>query len=58
MAVMINGERWIKCSAEYESDGKRYCFDFYALNLDHAAVVLQDIKESAKLLGTDVEEVK
>lgn len=54
----VDGEEWIKCVASYDSDGKRYCFFFYATSLDHAAVVLQDIKETAVLDGTNVEEIR
>lgn len=49
---------WIKCVASYKSDGGEFSFYFYATSLDHAAVVLQDIKETAVLDGTHVEEVK
>ena len=56
--IIVNGERWIRCAAEYESDGKKYGFEFYALSLDHAAVVIQDIRETAVLSGTHCHEVK
>lgn len=56
--MIIDGQEWIRCAAEYESDGKTYTFDFYATSLDHAAVMLQDIKETARLMGTHVEEFK
>ncbi len=49
---------WIKCVASYKSDDGEHVFYFYAQSLDHAAVVLQDIKETAVLDGTHVEEAK
>lgn len=56
--MIIDGQEWVKCCAEYESDGKKYVFDFYATSFDHAAVMLQDIKETAVLTGINVEDVK
>lgn len=54
--VIINGVPWHEYGLKYRDvDGKSYEIPFYAMNRDHAACILQDIRETATLGDLSVE---
>jgi hypothetical protein len=51
LAVFINGVRWVPFSVEFKTDEGRFSFELYAVNAEHAAARLEDLKATAKVAG-------
>lgn len=50
--VVVNGEIWYLFSITFESvDDSTYSTYLYAKDAYHASILLQDMKDSAKLFG-------
>lgn len=57
--VNIDGIDWHLYSIEYQdNEGRKYSFDIYAISREHAACILDDIKNSATIGDRVVEFVK
>lgn len=48
---VVGGRTWLMFTADYQADGGTYSLEFYAISMEHAAAVVQDIRESLVLKG-------
>lgn len=51
LSCEVRGKTWHLYSFEWGGADGTFCGHFYAISDDHAALVLQDIKDTAKLNG-------
>lgn len=49
--AIVSGVKWKRYALEFSSADGRFAFNFYAISDDHAEILLQDLKETAKVLG-------
>jgi hypothetical protein len=49
--VAVRNRDWHLFIAEFDSADGKFSFYFYALSFEHAAALLQELKETATLLG-------
>lgn len=49
--VEVQGRAWQLYAAEYTTPEGKFGFYFYAISMDHAAIVLGELKSSATLTG-------
>ncbi len=56
LRVVVNDRVWHLFDCEYDTADGKFSFYIYALSMEHAAAMLQELKATAKLLGqvTDV----
>lgn len=47
----VNGRDWHQFTCEYTTPDGKFGFEIYALSAEHASYMLQDLKETAVLLG-------
>ena len=47
----VDGKRWNLYGVEYENSDGKYSFYLYAISFEHAELLLQDIKDTAKVYG-------
>lgn len=48
---IVHGRRWHLFSAEYKNDDGTFTLNFHALSMEHAAAVVEEIKETLTLKG-------
>lgn len=51
LEVIVDGDRWFLFGASYEGPDGTFSIHFYARSMEHAAMVVEDIKSSLKLDG-------
>jgi hypothetical protein len=49
--VVIDGREWRTYTCSYKTPDGTYCFTIMAISMEHAAAMLQDLKETATLDG-------
>lgn len=49
--VEVNGRTWSLYAAEYAGADGTFGLHFYAISMEHAAIVVEDIKTTLKLTG-------
>lgn len=47
----VDGREWRLFTASYKADNGAYALEFYAISMEHAAMVVQDIRDSLTLDG-------
>jgi hypothetical protein len=50
-SCVVNGIRWYKYLFEFKTADGTFGSHFYAISDEHAAMMLEEMKETAKLLG-------
>ena len=56
LSCVLDGRKWDTYTCSYSTPDGRFAFTIMALSMEHAAAMLADLKENAKLDGlmTDV----
>jgi hypothetical protein len=47
----VNGRQWHLFTADYKNDDGTFSLQFHALSMEHAAAVVEEIKETLTLKG-------
>jgi hypothetical protein len=51
LTVTVNDRAWHLFGCEYDTPDGKFAFDIYALSHEHAAMMLDELKSTARLLG-------
>lgn len=51
LTVTVGGHQWHLFACEYDTPDGTFAFDIYALSREHAGVMLEELKATARISG-------